>query len=179
MTELVIPDPSVVVLIAAAGAGKSTFAARHFHPAEILSSDAYRAIVSGDEANQQATRAAFRLLHRALERRLADRRLTVIDATNLGRPARRELVVRAVAAGIPAVAIVFDLPAAVILARNAGRSTRVVDEPVVVRHLARLRELLDRPAAPLDGEGFHGVVVLRDPVEVDSIRVRRRVAGTP
>lgn len=178
MIELALPDPCIVVLIAPAGAGKSTFAARHFGPAEILSSDAYRAIVSGDEANQDATRTAFRLLHRTLERRLADRRLTVIDATNLERPARRELVTRAATAGVPAVAIVLDLPPAVILARNAGRPGRVVDEGVVLRHLARLRRSLDRSAAPFDDEGFDRVVLLRDPAEVDSIVVLRRPAGT-
>ena len=40
--EIVLPDPSLVVLIGAAGAGKSTFAARHFAPDEVLSSDRFR-----------------------------------------------------------------------------------------------------------------------------------------
>lgn len=172
--DLVIPDPSLVVLVAAAGAGKSTFAARHFVPAEILSSDAYRARIAGDEADQRVTHAAFRLLHRDLERRLAERRLTVIDATNVERAARRELMGRATNAGVPALAIVLDLPAAVILARNTQRSTRIVDERVVARHLVRLRGWLDRPGPPFDGEGFARVVVLRDPLEVDSITILRQ-----
>lgn len=174
MIELVVPDPSLVVLVAAAGAGKSTFAARHFDPAEVLSSDAFRARIAGDEADQRVTRAAFRLLHRELERRLAGRRLTVVDATNVERSARRELVSRAAAAGVPAVAVVLDLPPTVVRARNAGRSTRIVDERVVLRHLARLRGSIDGPAPPLDGEGFRRVVVFRDPVDVDSVVVRRR-----
>ena len=178
MIELVVPDPSLVVLVAAAGAGKSTFAARHFGPAEILSSDAYRARIAGDEADQRATRAAFRLLHRDLDRRLSQGRLTVVDATNVERSARRELLARAAAAGVPAVAVVLDLPPPVIVARNAGRATRIVDEGVVRRHLARLRASLDGPSAPLDGEGFLRVIVLTDPVEVDAIRVvRTRPAG--
>lgn len=174
MVELVIPDPSVVVLVAAAGAGKSTFAARHFEPAEILSSDAYRARIAGDEADQRVSHAAFRLLHRDLERRLAQRRLTVVDATNVDRAARRALLVRATSAGVPAVAIVLDLPEAVIQARNGQRSARIVDERVIARHLTRLRGWLDRPGPPFDGEGFARVVVLRDPVQVDAITILRQ-----
>lgn len=36
---LAVPDLSLVVLIGATGSGKSTFAARHFRPTEVLSSD--------------------------------------------------------------------------------------------------------------------------------------------
>ncbi len=176
MIELVLPDPSLVVLIAAAGTGKTTFAARQFDSSEVLSSDAFRARIAGDEADQRATRAAFRQLHRALERRLAEPRLTVIDATNVERPARLALLTRAATAGVPAIAIVLDLPPATVLARNAGRAARVVDERVVLRHLARLRESLDRPGPPLDGEGFQRVVVLRDPLDVDAIRIVRQPA---
>jgi protein phosphatase len=174
MSEVVVPDPSLIVLIAAAGAGKTTFAARHFEPDEILSSDAYRARVAGDEADQGATRAAFGQLHRALERRLAGAQLTVVDATNVERSARRALLARAAAANLPAIALVFDLPQATILARNAGRSARIVDERVVMRHLARLRVSLDGPVPSLDREGFDQVVVLRDPQEVDAVRIVRR-----
>jgi predicted kinase len=110
--EIVIPDPSLVVLVGAAGAGKSTFAARHFDSAEVLSSDRYRGIVSGDETDQTATRAAFSLLHRDLARRLAAGLTTVVDATNIEPWARRTVVRRAHAAAVPAVAIVPPAPRA-------------------------------------------------------------------
>jgi len=174
VTDLVLPDPSLVVLIGAAGSGKSTFAARHFRPAEILSSDAFRSLIAGDESDQRATRPAFARLHRALERRLAGRQLTVVDATNVERSARHALVVRAGSAGLPAIAIVLDLPEATVLARNAGRSGRVVAATVVQRHLARLRHSLDGPARPLHGEGFREIVVVRDARELDEIRITRR-----
>jgi predicted kinase len=173
MVEIVIADPSLVVLIGAAGAGKSTFAARHFAVDEILSSDRFRAIISGEEANQAATNAAFGRLHRELANRLGAGRLTVVDATSVQASSRRALLARAAAAGVPAMAIVLDLPDATVLARNAARETRIVDEAVVRRHLDRLRASLDGAAPALLREGFAQVVVLRDPVAVEDVRIRR------
>jgi protein phosphatase len=175
MPIIAIPDPSLVVMIGAAGAGKSTFAARHFDRSEILSSDAFRKLIAGDEADQRATRAAFVRLHRELEQRLADRRLTVVDATNLEPSARRALLVRARAADLPAVAIVLDLPGATVLSRNGARSGRTVDELVVRRHLDRLRHVIDGSGTRLEAEGFGQVVVLRDPQAVDEARLVRRL----
>lgn len=174
MMEILVQDPSLVVLVGAAGAGKSTFAARHFAAGEILSSDRYRAIVSGDEANQAATRRAFARLHRELEGRLANGRLTVVDATSVEPSARRALIARANAAHLPAMAFVLDLPADTVLARNAARRPRTVDEAVVRRHLARLRVSLDGPDPAIQREGFTQIVVLRDPAELDLVRIRRR-----
>ncbi len=168
-----IPDPCLVVLVGAAGAGKTTFAARHFEPSEILSSDRYRALISGDEADQRVTRAAFGRLHRDLARRLAGGRLTVVDATNVERAARRALLDLSRAAGVTAVAIVLDLPVGVILARNACRTERVVAELIVHRHLARLRSALDGSTDGLWAEGFRQVVVVRDPLELDAVRLVR------
>lgn len=174
MPVLTIPDPSLVVLVGAAGSGKSTFAARHFHPSEILSSDAFRALIAGDEGDQTATRAAFGRLHRELSRRLADRRLTVVDATNVERSARRALIARARSAGLPAVAIVLDLPTVTILARNAARTGRVVDELVVRRHLDRLRHAVDGSGQRLHAEGFSQVFTLQNPLDLESASIMRR-----
>ena len=174
ITEIELPDPSLVVLIGAAGAGKSTFATRHFAHDEVLSSDRYRKLVSGDEANQAATRAAFVRLHRDLEIRLADGLLTVVDATSVQSHARRGLLARAAAAGVPTAAIVLDLPAETVVARNAARPARTVDYEVVRRQLAGVRDALDGPAPKIYREGFAQVVVLRDPTEVDEVRILRR-----
>lgn len=52
MTELAIPELSLVCLVGASGSGKSTFAGQHFAPFEVLSSDYCRGLVSGDENDQ-------------------------------------------------------------------------------------------------------------------------------
>src|SRR4051794_32230689 len=105
MATLVIPDPSLVLLVGAAGSGKSRLAARLFAPDEIVSSDALRAVVSGNEADQRATAVAFRILHRTLARRLPAGQLTVVDATNTLAVHRRPLIRRAQAVGMAVVAI--------------------------------------------------------------------------
>src|SRR4029077_13173192 len=125
-----VPVPGVVVLVGAAGAGKSTLAAATFATDEILSSDDLRAAVRGDPTDQSATRVAFGILHRDLIRRLAAGRLVVGDATHLTEAARAAVLRRASIAGAPAVALVLLPPAASVHARNRRRAGRSVPADV-------------------------------------------------
>ena len=166
--------PGLVVLIGAAGAGKSTLAARLFAPVDILSSDALRAAISGDAADQRATRPAFAILHREARRRLADDRLVVVDATNVESSARRPLIRLAAAAGVPATAIAIAASPADVHARNAARAGRVVPVEVVDRHLAGLARLGTTAGQIVDrlrSEGFVAAYVLSNDEELDAVRV--------
>jgi predicted kinase len=176
VTTIEVPDPSLVLLVGAAGAGKTTFAARHFAPDEVLSSDAYRALVSGDEANQKVSRAAFSILHRDLERRLRAGHLAVVDATNVEPRHRRELIRRAHTVGLPVVALVLDLHPAIVLARNAARPRRV-DEAVIRSQLGRVRTSAGEGV--LAGEGCATVWIGRTPEEIDAVLIRRVAAAGP
>jgi protein phosphatase len=174
---IALPDPCLVVLVGAAGSGKSTLAARLFDAEAILSSDAHRALVSGDETDQAVTRAAFSILHRSLEQRLAERRTTVVDATNVTAFARRSLVRRATAKNIPAVAIVLALEPAIVRARNATRPGRIVPEPAVARQLDDLARSLRHGG--LAADGFAAVHVLRSARELEELAIEVRPPTPP
>src|ERR1700742_3611394 len=118
MTELSIPELSLVVLVGVSGSGKSTFARAHFRSTEVISSDFCRGIVADDENDQSATPAAFALLHHIVGIRLAAGRLAVVDATNVQPEARKQLVALAREHDVLPVAIVLDLPEELCIARN-------------------------------------------------------------
>ena len=171
--NLQIVADAVVVLIGPSGAGKSTFATRHFAATEILSSDAMRAMVADDPNDQSATEAAFELLHTALGLRLARRRLSVVDATNVERWARAGLLAIARRHRRPAIAIVFALPIDISLERNAGRADRRVPPASIRRQHRFMTASLDTLAE----EGFSTVYRLHNAASVENARIQRMPPG--
>lgn len=156
-TALTFPDPALVLLVGVAGSGKSTLAARLFTPTQVLSTDAFRAMVADDPRDRSAGRAAFELLHRVAALRLARRLLTVVDATNTWPDARADLLDLAREHGVPAVAVVLDVPPRVCAARRPD-----IPPAAIRQQRARLREAL----RALPAEGFAAVHVVEDPAEV-------------
>jgi protein phosphatase len=153
---VVIPTDALVLLVGPAASGKSTWAAVRFRPSQILSSDAFRELVADDASDQAASRDAFQILHGVARARLQRGLLTVIDATNLQRSARKPLLALAARFGRPAVAVVFDLTLGVLLERNTRRP-RTVPEDVVRRHHAQMAAA----AIDIQVEGFR--LILPEP----------------
>ena len=164
-----IPQFCLVVLMGASGAGKSSFARRHFAATEVLSSDFCRALVSDDETAQQASDAAFEVLHFIARKRLAGRRLTVVDATNVRSEDRRHLVALAREFHALPVAVAFDLPESICQERNRARDDRNFG-----RHVVRnQRRLLRRSLRGLRREGFRYEYRFRSPEEVEAAVIER------
>lgn len=166
---LSIPELSLVVLVGVSGSGKSTFARAHFAATEVLTSDAFRAMVSDDENSLDATDDAFAALHFVAGRRLARGLLTVVDATNVQPSGRQGLVALAKRYHAQPVAIVLDVSAAVCKKRNAARTDRDLGDHVIPRQYQQLRRSLKR----LKGEGFRRAFVLRSVEDVARVEVVR------
>ncbi|WP_219464719.1 polynucleotide kinase-phosphatase [Nonomuraea rhizosphaerae] len=162
-----VPELSLVVLVGVSGSGKSTFAARHFKPTQVISSDFCRGLVADDENDQAATPAAFELLHHIVGVRLSRGLFTVVDATNVQYAARRGLLDLAKSHDVLADAIVLDTPEEVAIERNASRPDRDFGPGVVIRQRKDLR----RSLAKISRDGFRRVHVLRGLEEIESARL--------
>ncbi|MET9175844.1 ATP-binding protein [Streptomyces misionensis] len=149
-----LPKNSLVVLIGAAGAGKSTLA-RTWPASQVLSLDAMRCAVSDDAGCQEATGDAVDVLHLLLERRMARRLFTVVDATNVSRESRQPLVAAAKRHNMPAIAVIVATPADVCVARQGPRpANRTVPEDTVrAQHKAMVHS-----HQSLRAEGFNEVL---------------------
>ena len=169
-----LPDFSLVCLIGASGAGKSSFASRHFLPTEVVSSDECRARVTDDATTLDANEDTFDLLQYIASVRLKRRMLTVIDATSVRRDDRAQLVKLARRYHALPVAIVLDLDPSICEDRNASRTDRNVEHNVARCHSQALRKNLKG----LQKEGFRQVHVLRSLQEVESASFSREPLWT-
>ena len=150
---MALPSPCVVVLVGPVASGKSTWAQQWFEPAQIVSSDALRALVGEGEHDLAASTDAFAVLDDVVARRLRRRLTTVIDTLGLDADQRRQWRERAAAAGLPCVAVVFDTPATECRRRNSAREIAVRAD-VVANQLRRWPDV----RADVAAEPWHDVV---------------------
>ena len=172
--KITFPELSLIVLIGASGAGKSTFARKHFKPTEILSSDYFRGVVSDDETSMDATKDAFDVLHYIAAKRLAAGKLTVIDATNVQQSSRKSLLELAKKYHCFAVAIAFNLPESICHERNKQRPDRQFGSHVVRNHTNSLKRSLRH----LKREGFRFIYKLNSVEEIETVEVSRQKMWT-
>ena len=132
-TGTALPDPALVVLVGVSGSGKSVWAAEHYGPDEVVSSDRLRAVVGSGEHDLEASDDAFALLDQIVAARVRRGLTAVVDTLGLDRARRLGYLGLARTSGMPAAVVLFDTDPAQCRRRNRGR-----DLPV--------------PAAVLDGQ---------------------------
>jgi alkanesulfonate monooxygenase SsuD/methylene tetrahydromethanopterin reductase-like flavin-dependent oxidoreductase (luciferase family)/predicted kinase len=156
-------QPALYVLVGAAAAGKSTWAAERFRSAEIVSSDQLRDAVGSGPADLDASADAFALLDQIVTARTRRGLTTVIDTLGLDPARRREYLAAARRAGLPAYLVVLSTPPELCRQRNRARD-RPVPAPVITEQLRRMRALL----AQAPDEGWDAVEFVK-PTTVEPI----------
>jgi len=144
-----LPDPALVVLVGPSGSGKSSWAAEHYRPAEVVSSDRLRAVVGSGEHDLDASADAFALLDQIVAARLRRGLTAVVDTLGLDPARRLGYVGLARSNGLPAVAVLFDTDPAECRRRNRARDP-AVPVPALEGQLRRMREAAEQ----IHGEGW-------------------------
>jgi F420-dependent oxidoreductase-like protein len=148
-----LPAPVLVVLVGPGASGKSTWAAEHVAPTDVVSSDALRGLVGAGPDDISASADAFALLDEIVRQRVARRLTTVVDTLGLDDERRRRWLALAGEHGVPCVAIAFDTPAALCRERNRARPRPIPADALSaqLRSWSTVRE-------SLDDEGFDRVL---------------------
>ena len=144
-----LPDPALVVLVGASAAGKSVWAAEHYRPDEVVSSDRLRALVGSGEHDLAASADAFALLDHIVAARLGRGLTAVVDTLGLDPARRLGYLALARSRGMPAAAVLVDTDPVECRRRNRARD-QPVPAPVLEGQLRRMRAA----AAEIPGEGW-------------------------
>ena len=165
-----LPEFAMIVLAGISGSGKSALAHRHFAETEVLSLDRFRAWVSDGAPDLSSTADGFDVLKHLATKRLARRKLCVIDGPNVLRRDRASLVALARQYDAVPVIIVLNLAPPVCQARNAHRA----HGPGPGKSLfGRTHVQLQESLHGLEEEGFRQIVVLDSPEAIDRLEIVR------
>ncbi len=150
---LALPSPVVVVLVGPGASGKTTWAAAHFPPDAVVSSDRLRALVGAGEDDIAASTDALALLDDVVRQRIGRQLTTVIDTLGLDDDRRARWRDLARAGGLSVVAVAFDTPPAQCREWNRGRPKQI-PTAVLDSQLRTYRQVRDRLAE----EGYDAVL---------------------
>jgi predicted kinase len=132
--EIRIEKGSLVLLIGAPASGKSSFARKNFPLDSIVSTDAIRGELTNNPGNQDISTLAFILGGKLVKSRLANGKVTVIDAMNLNIHSRSVFTKIAQECGAKIIGIHLDYPEQIIKERNRKRK-KEVDEDFIEHKL--------------------------------------------
>ncbi|WP_089128762.1 AAA family ATPase [Tolypothrix sp. NIES-4075] len=142
--------PHLLLLIGLPGSGKSTLAKQLLlcPQRQLISSDAIRGQLFGDEAIQGVWMRVWREIQRQLQQAIATNSMAIYDATNAQRRNRREVIHTCRELGFTHITGMWlDTPIWLCLARNKKRLNPVPEEVIFRMH----RQLCDAPPSLEEG----------------------------
>ena len=145
----------LIVMVGVPGSGKSTYAKNHFeNNAEILSSDALRKELFGDENNQKNNDILFSELYSRARNFLNNNKNVVIDATNINVFERKRMLKNFEDLNVEKIAVVIQTSIEKCLKQNAQRERRVDDS--VIEMFFKNFEM------PTTAEGFNKIEIIEN-----------------
>jgi len=143
----------LVVLVGIPGSGKSWYANNYLanDETEVLSSDALRKELLGDETCQTNNELVFSTLYKRAKEFLLNGKNVVIDATNISMKDRRRTLSHFQGMEIERIAIVFATPVDLCHKRDLERD-RTVGKDIINKFLCRFE-------IPMEYEGFDKVII--------------------
>lgn len=137
-------DGPLWVLIGPHGSGKSAWAAKNFPAGQIVGLEQLQQAVCGDPGNRDAARWAVKARDEIVRGRCHFGLETVVDAVNVDPAERKKLwELRFARSDLAAIAVIFDTPLDVCVARNARRRSnrRVPEQLIADQHATIERDL--------------------------------------
>ncbi|MFE4893780.1 polynucleotide kinase-phosphatase [Peribacillus butanolivorans] len=185
--QIVLPHAGIVLLIGPSNSGKSTWLKSMIEkeeilPSEVVSSDAFRVLVSDiefidwrgrpkDEADnlmdeyQSISGEAFSMMDSVIEARCRLNKLTFIDATNLHPDDRNRYISLAQKNNVPILSIVLDIPEEDLLVRDEQR-----EHPRGKRRIKQQYQTFKREKRVLKKEGYSSLYTLKGTEDIQVIR---------
>ncbi len=144
----------VYIMVGVPASGKSTYVKEHLgSDVVVLSSDALRGELLGDETRQDKNAYIFRELYNRAKRFVKEGRDIVIDATSIDRERRAKVLSHFDLNKVEVVAIYLDTPIEECYTRDEARN-RTVGRSVIDKFAGKLE-------VPTIDEGFSEVIVVK------------------
>lgn len=185
--EIVLPYAGIVLLVGPSNSGKSTFLNQlvdkgQIMPSEIISSDAYRVLVSDTEfidwnhrwkdvseslydEYQRISAEAFSLMEASIEARCRLNKITFVDATHLYPDDRKRYIELARKHHVPVVSLVMDVDQAVLLERD-----KIRENPRGSKRIKQQYQVFKREKRFIKKEGYLATYFISDVSEVEGIK---------
>jgi len=162
-----IPRDIVLILVGTSGAGKSTFANKHFPPTMVASTDFCRSQICDSSENQKVSQDAFEMFYMHIEKRIKNGYPVIADSTALKAKYRQKIKEIAKKYNYKVGVILFDIKTKQCIKNDLSRE-RSVGKDVIMYQSQNLEKTKDE----LTTEKYDFNWTIRTMKEIDEFKFR-------